>query len=94
MHVGGANSGLSNVFTDEGLGQVRMDIDFDRGYSKYYWRTGNQGVHTVHTNVQVLQTLIEEESQGRTFLFDEMATYDGEAFSAVTLPFYGSETTL
>ena len=91
VHYGGAESGKSNIYVDDYLKQLKsrgLEIDFYKGYSKYYWRTGNKGVHTVHVNVQTLQSLIEEEElEGRTFLFDENAGSDGEAFTKVILPF-------
>ena len=91
-HFGGPESGNSNVYTDAAATAISTRIDLIKGQNNnYYWRTGNKGVHTVHTNVVELQTLVDEESQGRTFLFDENTTYVGDTFTEVALPFNGSD---
>ncbi len=95
VHFGGSEYGVANVNAEEISKHINTRINFIKGnYNDYYWRSSNRSApHNAYTNVQKLQPLMEQEAQGRTFLFDENVSYNGEAFSQVTLPFYGSEAT-
>jgi hypothetical protein len=92
-HFGGADVGEADVNAAAVSTHIKTRINFITGkYNNYYWRSKDRGApHNAYTNIKKLQTLMQQEAQGRTFLFDENATYDGDSFSEITIPFNGSK---
>ncbi len=94
VHFGGASSGQANVYGSSSS-HINTRIDFIKGnYNSYYWRSREKSSpHNVFTNVEKCQSLMKEESTGRTLTFDQDKVYEGKSITEVTLPFYSGEVT-
>lgn len=94
VHAGGPQSGLSNVYR-ESASHIDTRIDINKGtYAKYYWRIDERvAPHNAYVNVVQCQEAMDQESEGRTFLFDEQVEHDGPSISEIVLPFYIGKVT-
>lgn len=94
VHAGGPQSGLSNVYL-ESASHIDTRIDINKwAYAKFYWRTDDRKApHNAYVNVVQCQERMEQESQGRTFLFSEQVQYTGQTVGEVVLPFYIGKVT-
>lgn len=94
VHFGGPESGKANVYKSSS-NHIKTRIDFIKGrFNDYYWRDkGKKSPHNAFTDVQKLQTLMEEEAKVRTFQFADTLQYTGTSISQVVLPFNSGEVT-
>lgn len=94
VHFGGPQSGKSNVYTSSS-NHIDARIDFIKGaFNDYYWRADDKSApHNAFTDVSKLTELMEEDADGRTFIYNENPSYTGQTVSNIVLPFYSGEVT-
>ena len=96
VHFGGTEGvNGADIYSEDVSKHIKTRINFLKGnFTSYYWRSKDRiAPHNAYTNLQKLQTLMQQEANGRTFQFDENSTYPGNAIAEITIPFNGSITT-
>ena len=94
VHFGGPESGKANVYRSSS-NHITTRIDFIKGrFNDYYWRDkSKKSPHNAFTDIQKLQTLMEQDAKARPFRYEDTLQYSGTSISQVVLPFNSDEVT-